>query len=214
MAGAPGSRVVDGRPGGVAAAGWCGPVHDAGLGLAELPAGCLLAPVVAAAGGGEVALAGDAGGVGEGVVEVAERGVGAAAGCGAAGGAGADQVFEVAAGGVAVFAAGVVAAAFGDRGEGEIQPAQEFGERDGLPGVGTGSGGAGDRRRDPRMGLFLIAPVVRPGLAHFARVAGLVRGHNHNSIFSEMHRESCLHRHRSGSSSRLGLVVRSRLVVI
>ena len=66
-------------------------MHDAGFGLSKLPAGGLLALVVAAAGGGEVALAGDAGGVGEGVVEVAEYGVGAAAGGGAVGGAGADQ---------------------------------------------------------------------------------------------------------------------------
>ena len=88
----------------------------------------------------------------EGVVEVAVDGLGAAAGRGVPGGAGADQLFELAAGGVAVFAAGVVATAFGDRGEGDVQFLQEAGERGGLPGVGTGSGGAGDRRRDPGVG--------------------------------------------------------------
>src|ERR1700733_8320354 len=137
LSGRSGSHVVDGGPRGIAAAGWRGPVHDAGFGLAECPAGGLLASVVTAAGGCEVALAGDSGRVGEGVVEVAEHGLGAAAGGGAAGGAGADQVFEFAAGGVAVFAAGVVAAAFGDRGEGDVEVAQEFGERGGLPGVGS-----------------------------------------------------------------------------
>ena len=41
---------VDGGPGGVAASGGCGPVHDAGFGLGECPAGGLLDAVVAAAG--------------------------------------------------------------------------------------------------------------------------------------------------------------------
>ena len=88
-------HVVDGGSGGVAAAGGCGPVHDAGLGLGEPPAGGLLASVVATAGGGQVALAGDAGGVGEGVVEVAVDGLGAAAGRGAPGGPGADEPEKV-----------------------------------------------------------------------------------------------------------------------
>ena len=108
-----------------------------GWGWVSCQPGACGPPMVAAAGGCEVALAGDAGGVGVGVVEVAVDGVGAAAGCGARRGAGADQVAEFAAGGVAVFAAGVVAAALGDGGEGDIEVAQQFGERGGLPGVGS-----------------------------------------------------------------------------
>ena len=63
-----------------------------------------------------------------GVVEVAGGGLDGAAGCGAAGGAGADQVLERAAGGVAVLAVPVIARSLGDRGEGDVQRAQQPGQ--------------------------------------------------------------------------------------
>src|SRR6516165_12265874 len=121
------SGLIHSRGGGVGAAGGGGPAHDAGLGLAEFPAGCLLAAVVPAAQGCQAALAGAPGGVGEGVVQVAEAGLGAAAGRRAAGGAGPDQVGERPAGGVPVFLVPVVAAALSDRVEGEVEPAQQLG---------------------------------------------------------------------------------------
>ena len=66
-------------------------------------------------------------------------GLGAAARCGAGRGARTNQVLQLAAGGVAVFGAAVVARSPGDRGEGDVQVAQEVGERGGLPGVGARS---------------------------------------------------------------------------
>src|SRR5450756_2534593 len=81
---------------------WGGPAHDAWLGLFDAPPWCLLDAVVAAAFGVEIALACGAVGVGGGVVKVAEHGLGVAAGGGAGRGAGADEVLELAAGGVVV----------------------------------------------------------------------------------------------------------------
>ena len=120
-----------------------------GCGWVSSPAGGLLASVVASAGGGQVALAGDPGGVGEGVVEVAVHGLGAAAGCGALRGAGPDQVPEFPAGGVAVFLAGMVAGLVGDGGERDVQFPQEVRERRGLPLVRAVPGSAAVWRRDP-----------------------------------------------------------------
>ena len=92
--------------------------------------------MVAAAGRGDVAFVGGAVGVGDGVVEVVVVRVGAAAGGGAGRGAGPDQMAELAAGDVAVFRVAVVAGALGDRGDGDVQAAQELGERRGLLFVG------------------------------------------------------------------------------
>jgi hypothetical protein len=128
-------RVVDGGGGGVGAAGGRGPAQHAGFGLLSLPAGGLLAAVVAAAAGVGVALVGGAVGVGNDVVDVAVDGLGAAAGGGEGAGAGADEVPELAAGAVMVLAVPVVAGAPGDGLEGEVQLAQPF--RD-LLGLATG----------------------------------------------------------------------------
>src|ERR1700733_9526120 len=57
-------------------------------------------------------------------------------GGGAGRGTGPDQVLELAAGRVPVFGAGVVARSLGDRGEGDVEVAQQCRERGGLPGVG------------------------------------------------------------------------------
>jgi hypothetical protein len=97
----------------------------------------------------EVALAGRAGGVGSGVVDLGGEGLGAAAGGAAAVGAGADQVLEFPAGGVAVLAAAEIASCPGDRLGGGVQPGQERGEagRAGVAAVvGGGAGGAGGGR--------------------------------------------------------------------
>src|SRR5215468_235486 len=134
------SGFVDGGPGGVAASGGCGPAHDAGLGLFEFPAGGLLDAVVVAAGRGQVALAGEPGRVGDGVVQVGVAGAGAAAGRRAGRGAGPHQVLEGAAGRVPVFGGGVVAGSPGNGGEGDVQAAEERGERGGLSGVGSAAG--------------------------------------------------------------------------
>src|SRR6516164_8052488 len=99
----------------------------------------------------EVTLAGDSRGPGEGVVQVAVHGLGAAPGRGAPRGAGTDEVLEFPAGGVAVFAAGVVAGPLGDRGEGDVEAAEEVGEGGGLPWVGSVAA-VGFRRRDPGVG--------------------------------------------------------------
>ena len=130
-----GSKVVPGWGGGVGAAGGGGPAHDAGLRLAEFPAGGLLAAVVPAAQRCQPALAGAPGRVGQGVVQVAEAGLGAAAGRRTADGAGADQVAEQPAGGVAVFLMLMVAGVLGDRVEGEVEPAQQVVELRRLGGV-------------------------------------------------------------------------------
>src|ERR1700678_2763221 len=108
------SAVVGGGWGGVGAAVGQRPAGGAGLGLLDVPAGCLLGAVVASAFGAEVALAAGAFGVGLGVVEVAVDGLGVAPRGVARRGAGPDQVFEFAAGGVAVLGALVVAGALGD----------------------------------------------------------------------------------------------------
>lgn len=71
------------------------------------------------------------------MVEVVVVRVGAATGGGAGRGTGPDQMAELAAGRIAVFGVGVVAAALGDRGERDVQFLQEVGERGGLPGVGS-----------------------------------------------------------------------------
>src|SRR6516225_12243850 len=127
------SGLIHSRGGGVGAAGGGGPAHDAGLGLAEFPAGCLLAAVVPT--GRQPALAGAPGRVGQGVVQVAEAGLGAAAGRRAADAAGPDQVAEQPTGRVAVFLVLVVAGVLGDRVEGEVEPAQQVVELRRLGGV-------------------------------------------------------------------------------
>jgi len=93
----------------------------------------------------------------DGVVEVVVVGLGAAAGGRAGAGAGADQVLEFAAGDVAVFGVAVLAGLLGDRGEREVQAAQEPGERG-----GTVWGAAGGRRRDP-LGVGAAGAGVRGG---------------------------------------------------
>ena len=130
ISGAVGAPAVTGRgsvgggAGGVGAAGGEGPAEEARLGLLGLPAGGLLRAVVGAALGAEVALVGGALRVGRGVVEVGVDGLGLAAGGGAGAGAGADQVPELAAGGVAVLGVPVVAGPVGDRLEGDVEAAQ------------------------------------------------------------------------------------------
>ena len=62
------------------AAGGSGPAHDAGLGFLDVPAGRLLAPVVAAAAGVGVALVRRAVRPWDDVVDVAVDGLGVAAG--------------------------------------------------------------------------------------------------------------------------------------
>jgi len=61
------------------------------------------------------------------VIDVAVDGPGEAAGRGAGRGAGADQVAELAAWQVVIFGVGVVAVAFGDGVEGEVEAAEEHG---------------------------------------------------------------------------------------
>jgi hypothetical protein len=74
----------------------------------------------------EVALIGWAVGPGRGVVLVAVDGLGVAAGGVAGGGAGAQEVLELAAGGVAVFGGAVVALAPGDGRGGELELGEEL----------------------------------------------------------------------------------------
>src|SRR6516225_7023224 len=131
-------EVVPGWGSGVGAAGGGGPAHDAGLWLAEPPAGRLLAPMVPAADRSQAALTGEPGRVGDAVVQVAEAGLGAAAGRRAADGAGADQVLQHPAGGVPVFLVPVVAAALGDRVQGDVQSVQQVVELRRLGGVRPG----------------------------------------------------------------------------
>ena len=158
------SFFVLGGVGGVGAAGGGGPAHDAGAGLLQFPAGCVLGVMVALAERAEVALAAGAGGVGGGVVDLGGDGLGAAAGGAAAGGAGADQVLELPAGGVAVLAVGVVAGsramgsgmAFsaarrsarrpggGSRGPSGRARRGGLGRGRGGPGVGSAGAGVGD----------------------------------------------------------------------
>jgi hypothetical protein len=78
--------------GGVAAAGGRGPAHDAGLGLLEFPAGCVLGVMMSLARWAEVVLTGCADGVRDRVVDLGCDGLGTAAGRGAADRAGADEV--------------------------------------------------------------------------------------------------------------------------
>ena len=169
--------VVLGGVGGVGPAGGGGPAHDAGLGLLEFPAGCVLGVVVPLTERAEVALAGGAGRVGDGVVDLGGDGLGAAAGGAAAGGAGADQVLELPAGGVAVLAVGVVARSAGDRLGDGVELGQELGEAGqagvagavGAVGAGPVSGGpvAAGRGRGPGVGSggagVRDRPAVGPG---------------------------------------------------
>jgi hypothetical protein len=142
-------ELVFGGCGGVGAAVGESPADDAWFGLLDSPAACLLGAVVASAFGAEVALAAGSVGVGEGVVEVAVQGLGAAAGGVAGDGAGADDVFEFAAGGVAVLGPAVVAGVLGDGVEGDVEGADQVPETGELVGVGRG-GVAGLRRRSRR----------------------------------------------------------------
>ncbi|HXT90016.1 MAG TPA: NAD(P)/FAD-dependent oxidoreductase [Trebonia sp.] len=120
--------VVNGRPRGVDASAREGPADNPGLGLFDPPAWCLLGLVVPAAFRAEVALVGGAVRVGDGVVQVAVESPGVAARSVARGGAGAYEVGEPPAGGVAGLGGSVVAAAFDDGFQGEVQAAQEGGE--------------------------------------------------------------------------------------
>ena len=83
--------------------------------------------MVAPAGRAEVALVGRARGPGDGVVEVAVDGTGAATGRGTGRGAGAHKMAENAAGGVPVLAVAVITAPGGDRGERDVEGAQQRG---------------------------------------------------------------------------------------
>src|SRR3984885_1332670 len=112
----PGSHLVDGGPGGVGAPGGRVPDHDTGFGLLQLPARGLFHAMVASAGRGDVAFVGGPVRVRHSVVEVVVVRVGAATGGGTGRGTGPDQMAELAAGRIAVFGVGVVAAALGDRG--------------------------------------------------------------------------------------------------
>jgi hypothetical protein len=123
---------------------------------------------------GDVAFAGRPAGVGEGVVEVVVVRMGAAAGGGAGGGAGAHQVPELSAGDVAVFGVAVVAAALGDRGDGDVQVAQEVRERGGLLLVRAVPGSAAMRRRYPGVGAAGAA--VRGGGAVGGQEGGAPAG--------------------------------------
>src|ERR1700733_5457509 len=119
--------VVSGRRGGAGAAGGKGPAGDPRCELFYVPVGGLLGAVVGSASGCEVALVGGAGGPRDGVVQVGAECLGLAAGGVAGGRAGAGGVLGLAGRGVVVFGFGVVAGAVGDRGEGEVQAAKEFG---------------------------------------------------------------------------------------
>jgi hypothetical protein len=129
------SEVIDGGRGGVGAAVGERPANDAGFGLFDFPAGCLLAAMVPSAFRAEVALAGLAVGVGDGVVEVAVDGLGVAAGGVAGRGPGAEQVLEFPAGGVVVFGVMVVALAAGDGLGGEVELGEKVLEPGPLGGV-------------------------------------------------------------------------------
>jgi hypothetical protein len=147
---------VLGGAGGVRPARGRGPAHDAGLGLFEFPPGCVLGVVVPFARRTEVALAAGAGGVRDGVVDLARDGLGPAAGRAAAGGAGADEVLELPAWDVAVLEVAVITGSLGDRLGGGVQLSQELGElrRPGAEGaVAAGLGrapGVGSARRHGR----------------------------------------------------------------
>src|SRR5215472_1716813 len=96
------------------------------------------------------------------MVDLIVDGLGIAAGCGARGGAGPDQVAEFAGGPVAVFPVGMVAGPLGDRGEGDSQLAQQFGQLGLLVLVWSGAGGFGSP------GMLSAGAAVRDGLAVFA----------------------------------------------
>ena len=119
-------EVVDGGGGGVGAGVGEGPADDAGFGLLDLPAGGLFAAMVPSAFRAEVALVGRAVGPGGGVVLVAVDGLGVAAGGVAGRGAGAQEVPELAAGGVPGLGLAVVALAPGDGLGGELELAEEL----------------------------------------------------------------------------------------
>lgn len=108
-------------------AGGQGPAGDAWCGLVDLPVGGLLGAMVGSAPWGEVALLRGAVGPRERVVEVGVDRLGLAARSVARRAAGTDKVPELAARGVLTFGLGVIAGACGDRGEGEVQAANELG---------------------------------------------------------------------------------------
>jgi len=111
------------------------PADDAGFGLGYFPAGGLFAAVVAPAFGAQVALIGEPLGVRHGVIAVAVHGLGVAAGGVAGGAAGADDVPELAAGGVAALGMPVVTGTAGDGLESDVQGAEQVAEPCGLGGV-------------------------------------------------------------------------------
>ena len=71
------------------------------------------------------------------MIQVRVNGLGLTAWSGTGGGAGADQVLELAAGGVAILGVPMVARTFGDRLETEVQGAHEVEELLGLLGEGS-----------------------------------------------------------------------------
>ena len=83
---------------------------------------------------------GGAGGPRPGVVQVGVERLGLAAGGVAGGGAGADEVFEFAAGGVAVLGVPVVAGVLGDGVEDDVEGADQVAEPGFLIGVRLGTG--------------------------------------------------------------------------
>jgi hypothetical protein len=96
----------------------------AGFGLVKTPAGCVLGVVVAGTRRADVVFAGVAVGPGLGVVGFAVDGAGSAAGGGAGVRPGVDQVTQSAGWFVLVFAVLVVAGAFGDGLECDLQVAE------------------------------------------------------------------------------------------
>ncbi len=123
-----GLEIVDGRGGGVGAAGGDGPAEGAWLWLLDFPAGRLLAPVVASAFRGQVALAAWPVRIRDGVVEVAENRLSVAGRGGARGGASANKVLEHPAGAVMILCVRVVTSPVLDGAEGDVEAADQVRE--------------------------------------------------------------------------------------
>jgi multiple sugar transport system substrate-binding protein len=134
--------VVPAGSGGVDAAAGERPAHDAGLRLLESPVGRVFRVMMPGAQGCQIALICRPGRVRGGVVEFVVDGPGIAAGRRARHGAGADQVAQLAARPVPVFAPQVITGSLRDRGEGDSQLAQQFGQPCPLSVVRSGPGAA------------------------------------------------------------------------